>query len=112
MSQTIPHVLGEATIQELRETVRGQIVTPSDPDYAEASRIWNGAHDGRREPELLFCQGLVQGQDRAQRSLCPPRRSHQCHREVSSPAGDRRSQRPPMIMRSRLRSALWVVLYS
>ena len=48
MSQTIAPVLGEATIQELREAVRGEIVTPSDDGYAEACRIWNGAHDGRR----------------------------------------------------------------
>jgi len=59
MSQTIPQVLGEATIQELRETVRGQIVTPSDPDYAEASRIWNGAHDGRRPALVVRCAGAA-----------------------------------------------------
>ena len=37
MSQTIAPVLGEATIQELREAVRGEIVTPADDGYAEAS---------------------------------------------------------------------------
>ena len=45
MSQTIAPVLGEATIQELREAVRGEILTPSDEGYVEAARIWNGAHD-------------------------------------------------------------------
>ena len=26
-------VLGEATVQELREAVRGDVITPADPDY-------------------------------------------------------------------------------
>ena len=47
MSQTIAPVLGEATVQELREAVRGEILTPADDGYAEAARVWNGAHDGR-----------------------------------------------------------------
>ncbi len=42
MSQTIAPVLGEATVQELRESVRGEILTPSDEGYAEACRVWNG----------------------------------------------------------------------
>ena len=37
MSQTIAPVLGEATIQELREAVRGEILTPSDEGYVEAA---------------------------------------------------------------------------
>ena len=45
MSHTIARVLGEATVQELREAVRGQILTPEDIGYADASRIWNGAHE-------------------------------------------------------------------
>ncbi len=55
MSQTITPVLGEATIQELREAVRGEIVTPGDPGYTEACRIWNGAHDGRRPAVVARC---------------------------------------------------------
>jgi hypothetical protein len=42
MSQTIDSVLGEATIQELREAVRGEIVTPNDDGYEEACRAWKG----------------------------------------------------------------------
>jgi FAD/FMN-containing dehydrogenase len=38
-------VLGEATVQELREAVRGDVITPADPDYPEARRVWNGVHD-------------------------------------------------------------------
>jgi len=49
MSQTIAPVLGEATIQELREAVRGEVLTAADVGYEEACHIWNGAHDGRGE---------------------------------------------------------------
>jgi FAD/FMN-containing dehydrogenase len=59
MSQTIAPVLGEATIQELREAVRGTIFTPSDEGYAEASRVWNGAHDGRRPALVVQCSGAA-----------------------------------------------------
>ena len=55
MSQTIDSVLGEATIQELREAVRGEIVTPNDEGYEEACRVWNGAHDGRRPALIVRC---------------------------------------------------------
>jgi FAD/FMN-containing dehydrogenase len=59
MSQTIAPVLGEATIQELRESVRGAIFTPSDDGYVEASRVWNGAHDGRRPALVVQCTGAA-----------------------------------------------------
>src|SRR5438128_2919767 len=59
MSQTITPVLGEATVQELREAVRGEIVTPGGEGYAEASRIWNGAHDGRRPALVVRCTGAA-----------------------------------------------------
>ena len=59
MSQTITPVLGEATIQELREAVRGDIVIPADADYAEACRIWNGEHDGRRPAIVARCTGAA-----------------------------------------------------
>jgi FAD/FMN-containing dehydrogenase len=59
MSQTITRVLGEATVQELRETVRGEVLTPDDDGYAEARRIWNGAHDGRRPAVIVRCTGAA-----------------------------------------------------
>jgi FAD/FMN-containing dehydrogenase len=59
MSQTIDSVLGEATIQELREAVRGEIVTPNDDGYEEACRAWNGAHDGRRPALIVRCTGAA-----------------------------------------------------
>ena len=45
MTATRERVLGEATVQELREAVRGEVVTSRDAGYDEARRIWNGAHD-------------------------------------------------------------------
>ena len=59
MSQTIAPVLGEATVQELREALRGEILTASDEGYIEAARIWNGAHDGRRPALIARCTGVA-----------------------------------------------------
>ena len=52
MSQTLEPGLGEATVQELREAVRGQVLTPGEDGYAEACPIWNGMHEGQR-PGLI-----------------------------------------------------------
>jgi FAD/FMN-containing dehydrogenase len=59
MSHTIAPVLGEATLQGLRDVVRGEIVTPDDDRYAEAHRIWNGAHDGCRPTLVVRCTGAA-----------------------------------------------------
>jgi FAD/FMN-containing dehydrogenase len=59
MSDTIVPVLGEATIQELRESVRGEILTPGADGYEEACRIWNAAHDGRRPALVVRCTGAA-----------------------------------------------------
>jgi FAD/FMN-containing dehydrogenase len=59
MSETIAHVLGEATVQELREGVRGEVIARDDPGYAEACRVWNGAHDGRRPALVVRCAGAA-----------------------------------------------------
>ncbi|HEY6055063.1 MAG TPA: FAD-dependent oxidoreductase, partial [Gaiellaceae bacterium] len=59
MSQLTARVLGEATVQELRESVRGEIVTPADEGYAEAARIWNGDHDGHRPALVVRCTGAA-----------------------------------------------------
>jgi FAD/FMN-containing dehydrogenase len=59
MSHTITPVLGEATIQELRESVRGEVVTPADDGYAEACRVWNGAHDGHSPALVVRCAGAA-----------------------------------------------------
>ena len=59
MSQTISPALGEATVQELRESVRGGILTPADEGYEEAAHIWNGAHDGRTPALIVRCSGAA-----------------------------------------------------
>jgi FAD binding domain/Berberine and berberine like len=59
MTPTIGPVLGEATLQELREAVRGDIVTPVDDGYAEAARAWSGAYDGRRPALVVRCAGAA-----------------------------------------------------
>jgi FAD/FMN-containing dehydrogenase len=59
MSQVFAPVLGEATVQELREALRGRVIAPGDDDYAEACRIWNGAHDDRRPALVVRCTGAA-----------------------------------------------------
>jgi FAD/FMN-containing dehydrogenase len=59
MSDTIAPVLGEATIQELRAAVKGQIFTPDDDGYAEAAAVWNGAHDDHRPAIVVRTAGAA-----------------------------------------------------
>src|SRR4051812_15707273 len=59
MTEMTARVLGEATVQELRETVRGQVLTPGEDGFAEAAKIWNGAHDARRPALIVRCAGAV-----------------------------------------------------
>ncbi len=55
---TVAHVFGEATLNELEQGLRGQLIRPADPDYDEARAIWNGAHDQR--PALIVrCAGVA-----------------------------------------------------
>ncbi len=56
MSTTITPVLGEATVQELREAIHGRVLRPEDEGYLEACRIWNGAFDGRRPAVIVDVQ--------------------------------------------------------
>src|SRR5436305_1383096 len=59
MSQTVIPAFEEATIAQLRESVRGQIFTPDSEGYDEAARIWNGAYDGRRPALIVSCTGAA-----------------------------------------------------
>jgi FAD/FMN-containing dehydrogenase len=59
MSQTLDPVLGEATVQELREAVRGQVLTPEDDGYAEACLVWNGMHADKRPALIVRCGGAA-----------------------------------------------------
>jgi FAD/FMN-containing dehydrogenase len=57
MSQTIAPVLGEATVQELREAVHGDVLGPSDEGYEDVRLIWNGMHDAQRPVLIVRCRG-------------------------------------------------------
>jgi FAD/FMN-containing dehydrogenase len=59
MNATLAPVLGEATVEELRQALRGQLVTPADADYEDAARIWNGMHHGRRPALIVRCAGAA-----------------------------------------------------
>ena len=57
MTETLSPVLGEATVQELREATRAEIFTPADDEFEEASRVWNAVHDDRRPAVIVRCSG-------------------------------------------------------
>ncbi len=59
MSTTITPVLGDATVQELREAIRGEVLRPGDEPYLDACRIWNGAFDERRPAAIIRCSGAA-----------------------------------------------------
>jgi FAD/FMN-containing dehydrogenase len=59
MSGTIAPVLGDATVQELREAIHGQVLRPEDEGYAAACGIWNGAFDDRRPGAIVTCSGAA-----------------------------------------------------
>jgi FAD/FMN-containing dehydrogenase len=40
-------ILGDGTLQELREIVRGEVIGPADPAYEQARPVWNGMIDKR-----------------------------------------------------------------
>jgi FAD/FMN-containing dehydrogenase len=52
MTEMLAPVLGEATVQELRDGLRGEVFLPGDDGYTEAKGVWNGAHDGN-EPAVV-----------------------------------------------------------
>src|ERR671930_1281665 len=50
--------LADGSIAELAQSLRGELITPGDPGYAEARTIWNGAID--RHPALIVrCAGVA-----------------------------------------------------
>jgi FAD binding domain/Berberine and berberine like len=53
-----PTVLGDGTVAELAEAVRGEVIRPGEDAYDEARAIWNGAHD-RRPALILRCSGVA-----------------------------------------------------
>jgi FAD/FMN-containing dehydrogenase len=59
MSHTIQPLLEHELLRQLRDAVRGEILTPDDAGYEEASKIWNGAHDGYRPAAVVRCTGVA-----------------------------------------------------
>jgi FAD/FMN-containing dehydrogenase len=51
-------VLGDATVSELRETLRGTAIVPGDADYDAARAVWNATHD-RRPAIIVRCAGTA-----------------------------------------------------
>ncbi len=50
--------LGDATLGELAQALRGELIRPGDPGYDESRSIWNGAHD--KKPALIIrCHGVA-----------------------------------------------------
>jgi FAD/FMN-containing dehydrogenase len=59
MSGTLAPVLGEATVQELRDALRGELLQPGDEGYEEAKGLWNGAHNDREPAMIARCTGTA-----------------------------------------------------
>src|SRR3954452_14566763 len=56
--EIIPQPLGEATLAELEQGLRGRLIRPGDEGYDEARAIWNGSHDAH--PALIVrCGGVA-----------------------------------------------------
>ena len=59
MTETLSPVLGEATVQELRDALRGDLKLPGDDGYTEAKQVWNGAHDARMPAAVASATGVA-----------------------------------------------------
>jgi FAD/FMN-containing dehydrogenase len=59
MTELLAPVLGEATIQELRDALRGDLLLPGDDGYTEAKQIWNGAHDAVMPAAVASVTGVA-----------------------------------------------------
>ena len=53
-----PAVLGEGTLAELAEAMRGRLIGPGDAGYDDTREIWNAAHD-RRPALIARCAGVA-----------------------------------------------------
>jgi FAD/FMN-containing dehydrogenase len=51
---TIKPTLHVSDIAQLRQTIRGELVFPDDPGYAQARRVWNGMVD-KRPAAVIYC---------------------------------------------------------
>ena len=53
---TAARTLGDATLQDLRESLSGTVILPDDPAYDDTRSVWNAMHD-RRPALLVRCAG-------------------------------------------------------
>ena len=51
-------ILGEGTIQELRESIRGEVIATADTGYDAARAVWNGMID-KRPALIVRCSGVA-----------------------------------------------------
>jgi FAD/FMN-containing dehydrogenase len=59
MTEILAPVLGEATVQELRDSLRGELLLPDDEGYDEAKQVWNGAHNVRKPAAVARVTGVA-----------------------------------------------------
>jgi FAD/FMN-containing dehydrogenase len=59
MTEMLAPVLGEATVQELRDAFRGDLLLPGDNGYDEAKQPWNGAHHERMPAVVARATGAA-----------------------------------------------------
>jgi FAD/FMN-containing dehydrogenase len=59
MTRTLTPALGDATVQELRDTIHGDVLRPGEDGYLEAAPVWNGAYDERRPAVIVRCSGVA-----------------------------------------------------
>jgi FAD/FMN-containing dehydrogenase len=59
MTEMLAPTLGEATVQELRDALRGGLLMPGDDGYDEARRVWNGAHDAKMPAAVAQATGVA-----------------------------------------------------
>ena len=51
-------ILGDATVQELREGILGEVITPADSRYDETRAVWNAMID-KRPALIIRCAGVA-----------------------------------------------------
>jgi FAD/FMN-containing dehydrogenase len=51
-------IVGNASLQELDESLRGELIRPDHPSYDEARAVWNGAID-RHPAAIVHCAGVA-----------------------------------------------------
>jgi FAD/FMN-containing dehydrogenase len=58
MNPATQAVVGDASLRELEESLRGELIRPDHPEYDEARAVWNGAID-RHPAAIVRCAGVA-----------------------------------------------------